>query len=138
MDNACLSAPDLSTRKDELVQIKSSALARYKPSRFNAHTPADDGSTILYNSFTGNTCTIPASATSDLNRFISQQGAEAPLNKLGAYLLKKGYIVEAEVDEDQRWDVRYSLQQFRPDLLELILLSSEECNFRCIYCSQSF
>lgn len=138
MDNACLSAPDLSTRKDELIQIKSSVPIRYKPSRFNAHTPADDGSTILYNSFTGNTCTIPASATSDLNRFVSQQGVEAPLNKLGTYLLKKGYIVEAEIDEDQRWDVRYSLQQFRPDLLELILLSSEECNFRCIYCSQSF
>ncbi|MGH9566706.1 MAG: hypothetical protein ACRD4I_12010, partial [Candidatus Angelobacter sp.] len=133
METRCSSAV---SDPGKLVQINHTA--RYKPSRFNAHTIADDGSLILYNGFTGNTCTVPSTGVSEANRYLTQTGVQAPLNKIGEYLLKKGYLVEETVDEDARWDVRYSLQQFRPDILELILLSSEECNFRCIYCSQTF
>jgi uncharacterized protein len=59
-------------------------------------------------------------------------------DKIGAYLHSKGYIVEEQVDESGRWDVRYGIEQYRQNHLELILLSSEECNFRCVYCSQVF
>lgn len=139
METSCINAPGRPTRPTDLVQITPPAPAvRYKPSRFNAHTNADDGSWILYNSFTGNTCTIPPHMLQAINRYLSQEGVAGPLDQIGSYLYRKGYIVEETADEDQRWDIRYSLQQFRPDILELILLSSEECNFRCIYCSQTF
>ncbi len=139
METSCVNAPGRTIQPKDLVQIASSSLpTRYKPSRFNAHTMADDGSLILYNSFTGNTCTIPSHAVESANTHLSQEGIVAPLDNMGSYLHKKGYIVEETADEDQRWDVRYGLQQFRPDILELILLASEECNLRCIYCSQTF
>jgi uncharacterized protein len=134
METPCCTTAAATPQK--LVQITGPTC--YKPSRFNAHTIADDGSLILYNSFTGNTCTIPAAGIAEANRYLTQAGVQAPLGKIGEYLFKKGYLVEESVDEDARWDLRYSLQQFRPDILELILLSSEECNFRCIYCSQTF
>ncbi len=110
----------------------------YKPSRFNAHTTGPDGTLILYNSFTGHRCGIPPAAAQLANRYISQVGAPGPLDRVGEYLLKKGYIVEESVDENARHDIRYSRYQFRTDMLELILLPSEECNFRCVYCSQEF
>ncbi|MGC9293038.1 MAG: radical SAM protein [Acidobacteriaceae bacterium] len=121
-----------------LVQIAAPAPRRYRPSRFNARTSTEDGRLVLYNSFTGNICVLPVASVSDAGRYLSRAGAAGPLDKLGEYLLQKGYIVESTVDEEQRWDLRYGMQQFRPDILELVLLVSEECNFRCVYCSQSF
>lgn len=139
METSCPSLPPQSPNSHALVQIKlADTPQKYKPSRYNAHTIAEDESMVLYNSFTGNTCVIPESGLPEAKQYLSQNGVEGPLGKIGDYLLKKGYLVEAEVDEGARWEMRYNLQQFRPDLLELILLTSEECNFRCVYCSQSF
>src|SRR6266851_6946027 len=100
----------------DLYQIgEQRALKTYKPSRFNAHTTAPDGTLILYNSFTGHRCGIPPQAAEQANRYISQVGAPEPLDKVGAYLLRKGYIVEENIDENARRDVRYSRYQFRTD-----------------------
>jgi uncharacterized protein len=93
---------------------------------------------VLYNSYTGHNCAIPPAAANTASRYLSQQGLTEPLDKLASYLLKQGYLVEDTVDEGARWDVRYGRQQYRNDLLDLILLSSEECNLRCVYCSQQF
>ena len=114
------------------------ATVSYKPSRFNAHTVTEDQQMLLYNSFTGHFSVIPKKHTVEVGDYVSSKGFSGHLSKVGEYLKSKGYIVESHVDEDARWDVRYGLQQFRQDIFELILLSSEDCNFRCIYCSQEF
>ena len=111
---------------------------RFKPSRFNAHTIDDDGALLLYNSYTGHNCAIPAQNVARAEVYLSAEGFTGHADKLGQYLLSKGYIVEEAVDEDARWNVRYGLEQYRQNQMELILLSSEDCNFRCIYCSQEF
>jgi uncharacterized protein len=36
------------------------------------------------------------------------------------------------------WDVFYGRQHYRPDMLNLVLFPSEDCNFRCVYCAQPF
>src|SRR5262249_20711994 len=41
-------------------------------------------------------------------------------------------------NELQRVRMLYGNQQYRQDRQELILLASEECNFRCIYCYDTF
>lgn len=119
-----------------LVQIGTSS--KYKPSRFNAHTTTADGSLILYNSYTGKNCVIPAKHAEAAGCYLSATGTSGPLDKMGSYLHDNGYIIGETVDEDARWDSRYGLQQYRNDILQLILLSSEDCNFRCVYCSQQF
>jgi uncharacterized protein len=122
-----------------IVQIEGvPAPKRYKPSRFNAHTIDSDGALLLFNSYTGHNCAIPSPSASKAMRYLSSTGFFGVLDKLGTYLHGKGYIVEEKVNENACWDVRYGIEQYRQNHMELILLSSEDCNFRCIYCSQEF
>jgi uncharacterized protein len=120
------------------LSSKIKAVPSYKPSRFNAHTDSPDGKLLLYNAFTGHSCAIPEKHAADAQAYLNATGFTGELSKVGQYLLLKGYIVESEVDESARWDIRYGMWQYRQDCLELILLSSEDCNFRCVYCSQQF
>jgi uncharacterized protein len=127
------------TAAQSVVQIDGVASPkRYKPSRFNAHTVDDDGALLLFNSFTGHNCVIPTARAEQARHYLSSEGFLGVLDKLGDYLLAKGYVVEASVDEDARWNVRYGQEQYQQNRLDLILLSSEDCNFRCVYCSQEF
>jgi uncharacterized protein len=120
-------------------EVKSvNALKRYKPSRFNVHTGAPDGSVILHNTFTGHTCVIPAAGAGRVAGYLSRKGFEGTLDKLGAYLFDSGYLLDASVDEAVKWDVTYANLHYRSDVLRLVLLANEDCNFRCVYCSQPF
>lgn len=110
----------------------------YVRSRFTAHTSTADGNLVLYNSLTGHNCALRGSAGERVRPYLSKSGVSGKLDELGEYLLKKGYIVKSTTNEDAKWDLAYALQQYRPDVLQLTLLASEECNFRCIYCSQRF
>jgi uncharacterized protein len=124
--------------KQDLVSIKQTGPPRYKPSRFNARTVNADGSLILYNSYTGRTCVFPAAARSRVSQILSARGFTGAPDGISKYLFEKGYIVTDDTDENALWAVRYGRQQFRTDVLQLILLSSEDCNFRCVYCNQNF
>src|SRR5437588_11571012 len=93
-----------------LVQLKTPR--RFKPPRFNSHTTAEDGSLLLYNSYTGHNCKLPAHSVASVHRYLSQQGSSDPLGAVGEYLLKQGFIVENDVDEFGRWELRYGVQQF--------------------------
>ncbi len=123
---------------EELTQIAAPQVTTYVPSRFNAHSVNEQGHLILYNSFSGFVAAFPPNAVPRIKGLLSRAGTKAPLNKLGEYLLTKGYIVDSKVDEGARFDLRYGSHQYRTDILELILLASEDCNFRCVYCSQQF
>jgi uncharacterized protein len=52
--------------------------------------------------------------------------------------VQRGYLVSRGTDELRK--VRYlsGEQHYRNDVLELILLASEDCNFRCTYCYEDF
>jgi uncharacterized protein len=122
-----------------LVQIESQTQSKtYKPSRFNARTTEQDGVLLLYNSFTGRRCAIPSQARDHATTCLSQSTITGPLDQIGSYLFSKGFLVEEHVNEDARWDVRFGIHHYQQDRLELILLASEDCNFRCVYCSQQF
>jgi len=86
----------------------------------------------------GRHCSIPVTQKAEAKRYLSQAGHRGPLDNLGKYLFSKGYIVKASFDERAAWDHRYGQSQYKPDHMELMLLSTEDCNFRCIYCSQQF
>ena len=111
---------------------------KYKPSRFNAHTTAPDGSLILFNTYSGHCCVVPSAGAVLAKRYLLQQGFEGSLDELGEYLLKAGYIMKEDSNELMMWDVAYAGYHYRDDKLVLTLLSSEDCNFRCLYCSQPF
>jgi hypothetical protein len=114
--------PKSSSIPGGLNQIRSApALKVFKPSRFNAHTTNAEGQLILYNSYSGHVCSFPPKAVGRIAQYLSQAATvREPLDKIGQYLLSKGYIVDSDVDEDARFDVRYGAYQHRTDVLQLI------------------
>jgi uncharacterized protein len=69
---------------------------------------------------------------------LKKRGFSSKLEGMTKYLFDRGYIVRRGADELNRMRHLYGQIQYRQDTLELILLSSEECNFRCVYCYETF
>ncbi|HLM66871.1 MAG TPA: radical SAM protein [Longimicrobium sp.] len=121
-----------------LVQLRYQPQKRWVPSRFNARTLGDDGRVLLWNTYTGAVTAFADRHRGDVLQLLSPAGATEPLSKLGEYMRKRGYLVEAGSNELDRFRVQYMQQQWRQDTLQFILLASEDCNFRCVYCYEKF
>ncbi|HEY6392588.1 MAG TPA: radical SAM protein, partial [Bryobacteraceae bacterium] len=134
-----MSAASISPATANLVHIDGvSEPVSFVPSRFNARTTAPDGTLVLYNSFTGAFTGFPGRLTEQVERLLSQTGFRSPVKGITKYLYERGYVVHDGTDELDRVRLLYGNQHHRSDQLELILLTSEECNFRCVYCYETF
>lgn len=108
---------EIESRRDDGAMVQGTApLKNYKPSRFNAHTTAPDGSIILYNTYSGHCCVFPPKGTASVRRYLSQRGFEGTLDQVGEYLLKAGYLVDTSENEFMNWDLAYGVQHFRQEL----------------------
>jgi len=121
-----------------LVQLERKATARWIPSRYNARTLGDDGRLILWNTLSGSVSVFPEEHRSAVVALLKPAGTTAPLDTMGEYLLKRGYLVSSDLDEMELFKFHYAREHWRTDILELILLASEDCNFRCVYCYEKF
>lgn len=120
------------------VQLAYKPRRRWVPSRFNARTVGDDGRLLLWNTFTGSVHSFgPRSRDAVLN-CLDASGVQEPLGKAGDYLREKGYLVPEDANEMNKFRVFFGREQWRTDTLQLILLASEDCNFRCVYCYEKF
>jgi len=54
------------------------------------------------------------------------------------YLTDNGFMVPKGTNEYRNVQLAFGQQHYRQDVLELILLASEDCNFRCNYCYEDF
>ena len=110
---------------------------KYKPSKFNYCHKCSNGELLLYNS---------AAGTDSLSRVLPER-SEAILKILkNGYegepeniqtLLEKGFVVASETNEDTLKKVR-TMEQVMDSSMHLILLPTEQCNFRCKYCYETF
>ena len=109
----------------------------YKPSKFNYCHKCSNGELLLYNS---------AAGTDSLSRVLPERSE--PILKIlkNGYegepeniqtLLEKGFVVASETNEDTLKKVR-TMEQVMDSSLHLILLPTEQCNFRCKYCYETF
>ncbi len=121
-----------------LVQLKYAPKQRWVPSRYNARTVGDDGRLLLWNTYTGTITTFLPRDRERVLEHLSVGGISEPLDKVGTYLSKRGYLVRDDVDEMMLFRYSYARQQWRTDKLQFILLASEDCNFRCVYCYEKF
>lgn len=121
-----------------LVQLRYAPPTRWVPSRFNARTVGEDGRVLLWNTYTGAVTAFDARHREQVLALLSPKGTAGPLGKLGDYMSRRGYLVRSGVSEIDQFRYRYMQQQWRQDVLELILLASEDCNFRCVYCYEKF
>lgn len=110
---------------------------KYKPSKFNYCHQCANGDLLLYNSAVGANSLIrvtPEKVKSVLN--ILKNDHDGALQDF-RILLEKGYIVASGTDEDMLKKLRV-MEQVMDSSLHLIILPTEQCNFRCKYCYESF
>lgn len=114
------------------------ASSRWVPSRYNVRATTEDGRLVLWNSYTAKISVFKATQKEVVQDLLARQGVEARPKGMAKYLFDRGYLVKEGTDEYRRIQLDFGNQQYRTDRLELILLASEDCNFRCSYCYEDF
>jgi uncharacterized protein len=110
----------------------------YKPSKFNFIHKCENGELRLYNSLEGSKSLsiIPLERTEDTVALL-ENGAVSLNGGYEAFLIDHGFLVPKERDEDSRRKLRM-MEETTDSTLELIILPTEQCNFRCKYCYETF
>lgn len=111
---------------------------RWKPSRFNVRATTADGRLILWNTFSQSITAFASAKANVILKYLKKEGVIAPREGILAYLVDRGYLIPDNVNEFSRVQYEFGRQQYRNDILQLILLASEDCNFRCTYCYERF
>lgn len=111
---------------------------RWVPSRYNIRATTEDGGMILWNVFRSSISVFKSPQVPAIKNLLSQKGIAAKPTGIVKYLVDRGYLISATANEYRQVQVAISQQQYRTDRLELILLASEDCNFRCRYCYENF
>ncbi|KEO83964.1 radical SAM/SPASM domain-containing protein [Tumebacillus flagellatus] len=106
-------------------------------SRFNVRTYDEEGNLLLYNSFNGQFVTIERSDAADVVNLLSKGSKEqnAPIVK---ELIERGFMIPHDVNEFMRANLQHKEALYKERKLNLILMPNEDCNFRCVYCYESF
>jgi uncharacterized protein len=117
---------------------KPTGEASWVPSRYTMRARATDGRLVLWNSFTGATSVFRADQAGAIEGMLAKRGFEAAPEGIVKYLFDRGFLIKKGTDEYARFQLAYGQEQHRSDRLDLILLSSEDCNFRCVYCYEKF
>jgi uncharacterized protein len=125
--------PFIKLEQDEKQRITN----RYKASRFNILATEDDGSLYLSNTMSGAFINVPAESAGEVKHLlrIGHEGEAAGIVK---HLADRGFLVKEEVNELFRARMLHEIVGRRTDTLQLIFLTSEQCNFRCVYCYEKF
>jgi uncharacterized protein len=110
---------------------------RWVPSRFNVRTEID-GELILYNSFTGAMGAVLPEERDTVLSALKRAGVEGALTGVLKDLQAAGFFVKEGTDEFRRAQLMHAERNHRTSHLHLILMPSEDCNFRCVYCYENF
>jgi uncharacterized protein len=108
------------------------------PSRYNIRAVAQDGRLVLWNTLRGSLSVFKAEQVPHVLALLPRQGIQAPLMGLVKYLVERGFLIRKGDNEFRQFQLLYGQQQYRSDCLHLILLASEDCNFRCKYCYERY
>ena len=138
MHTSPLDRDPVSPSPPALVQLGYRPRARWVPSRFNARTAGEDGRLLLWNTFSGAISAFGARSREAVLARLSVEGVEEPLDRVSTFLSERGFLVREGTSELNQFRYLFARQHWREDILQLILLASEDCNFRCVYCYEKF
>ena len=112
---------------------------KLKSSMFNYLIQNEKGDYILYNSYMGASKAkkILKKKKKQLEHYLSEAEIYPEEDALLNALVQAGFIVNFEVNEKANRDL-LRMQKIMDNKLQLILLPTEQCNFRCKYCYESF
>ncbi len=109
----------------------------YVPSRFNVLSRTDDHGMILYNSYTGAIVSFSEDEKPEVMACLKRAGITELDSDVKKSLYDHGFIVPGHVDQKRRALFLHE-SMHRTDMMHLILLVTEACNFRCTYCYEKF
>ncbi|WPA86215.1 radical SAM/SPASM domain-containing protein [Bacillus cereus] len=111
----------------------------YKKSRYTVRHETADGILILYNTLSGAIATVDQPTEREEIKHILRAGlVKPPQNENERLLVENDFLVKPDLDERVLADVYRNQEKYRSDHYELTLYSTEECNFRCVYCFEKF
>ena len=122
----------------EPAQPPEESASHWVPSRYNIRAVTGEGRLIVWNSLRGTMSVFEPPQRATIEGLLSRKGVEAKSRGAVKYLADRGFLVKAGTDEYRRIQLGFGQQHYRTDRLELILLASEDCNFRCEYCYEDF
>lgn len=117
---------------------KDTGIQHWVSSRYTIRATAEDGRLILWNSLSGSMSVFKAEQEPQVRALLKGKGVESRKEGLVGYLVDRGFLVQKDSNEYRRFLHAFGKQHYRNDRLELILMSSEDCNFRCKYCYEDF
>ena len=122
----------------DLVQIKPVAKTlQWVPSKYNLRATGDDGSYIVWNSHTGAISMFNPQQRQPIQGLLNS-GYTGEAKGIVKYLSERGFLVPKGTNEYRQIQLGFGQMHYRQDILELILLATEDCNFRCTYCYEDF
>lgn len=114
---------------------------KLKPSKYN-YLFKDEDRIILYNSLTGKLILGKSKNNKALEEILRRSSFN--LNELKKFryvekaLLDYGFVVDAKKDEDISTSAFFNNKLVNDKTLFLIIMPTEECNLRCVYCYEKF
>lgn len=111
----------------------------YKLSKYNFFTKNSSRQLLLFNSLNGikSLYKIPQDMADLVRDVLASKRAITDLPEtLIRKLIERGFIVDKRIDEDE-YLKSYYLDKVGQSILNLTILPTEKCNFRCIYCYES-
>jgi len=111
---------------------------RWRPSRYNVRATTDDGRLVLWNTLKGSMSVFNPEQAEMIKSLLRKSGLDPQPDGLAKYLFDRGFLIQEDTNEYRQVQLAFGQQHYRTDALELILLASEDCNFRCTYCYEKF
>ena len=114
--------------------------AVYKPSRFTltAWEPSEPRSLLAYNSFTGGFARFVSPTAERVASLMTEPVVPEDAHDLLGSLASAGLVVDERIDELALASATQEIYKGRRDSLNLILMPTEKCMFRCVYCYEDF
>jgi uncharacterized protein len=114
----------------------------YKPSRFNlvAWEGSDDASRTLlvYNSLASSFTRFSQPTADRVASLLDGKGLVGSGDDVLAGLVEQGVLVDQRLDELEMANAMQRIFKARRDSFNLILMPTEKCFFRCVYCYEDF
>ncbi len=110
---------------------------RWVASRFTSRRTVE-GNLVLHNSFTGAILSVPPGEDQTMVHEALRSGVDGPLEGVLSEIASAGILVPGTADELRRARVLHEIEGRDPSLLHLVVMPTEQCNFRCTYCYESF
>lgn len=136
--NILQQSPHDSSASNVLEGPALSSIQHWVPSRYNIRATAEDGRLVLWNTLSGQIAVFKAVHREGILALLQRKGFKHPKEKAVKYLADRGFLVRRGVNEYRQFQRLFGEQHYRADVLELILMPSEDCNFRCTYCYEDF